>query len=274
MQGGKKRALLIGINYYGTEAELNGCINDITDVQEYLKTCGFTEFKVLKDDKSDPEHKLPDCPTRANIEKAIREMISKTKSGDLLYFHYSGHGSYVIDDGKAVSLDGITWGGGDEKDRRDEVICPVDYDTAEFITDDELHILMVRELPAGGRVEAFFDSCHSGSVLDLPYRYSSETSYVTENNDLASKNVIMISGCLDTQTSADAYIKGRYNGAMTWSFLTSLREIKKMGKYSTTYRWKDLLLLMRHKLRVGGYDQIPQLDVCAKAQGSQMVDLI
>lgn len=33
---------------------------------------------------------------------------------------------------------------------------------------------MVRPLPPGVRLTALFDSCHSGSVLDLPYVYSTD----------------------------------------------------------------------------------------------------
>ena len=31
-----KIALLIGINYYGTSAELRGCINDVNNINNYL----------------------------------------------------------------------------------------------------------------------------------------------------------------------------------------------------------------------------------------------
>ena len=32
----RKKALLIGINYYGTKHQLNGCINDAMNLREYL----------------------------------------------------------------------------------------------------------------------------------------------------------------------------------------------------------------------------------------------
>jgi len=37
-----------------------------------------------------------------------------------------------------------------------------------------MHEIMVRPLPPGCRLTAIFDSCHSGSALDLPYIYSTE----------------------------------------------------------------------------------------------------
>jgi hypothetical protein len=41
-----------------------------------------------------------------------------------------------------------------------------------MITDDDLHKIMVAPLPQGCRFIAIFDSCHSGTVLDLPYTYN------------------------------------------------------------------------------------------------------
>jgi hypothetical protein len=63
---------------------------------------------------------------------------------------------------------------GDEDDGNDECIYPVDFKRAGSIIDDQLHAIMVAPLPAGARLTAIFDSCHSGSVLDLPYIYSTQ----------------------------------------------------------------------------------------------------
>lgn len=63
---------------------------------------------------------------------------------------------------------------GDEEDGYDEVIYPVDFRQTGHITDDEMHRIMVRQLTAGVRLTAIFDSCHSGTALDLPYIYSTQ----------------------------------------------------------------------------------------------------
>lgn len=34
-------------------------------------------------------------PTGANIKKALSEMIGRAESGDVLFFHYSGHGTLI-----------------------------------------------------------------------------------------------------------------------------------------------------------------------------------
>ena len=63
-------------------------------------------------------------------------------------------------------------------------------------------------------------------------------------------NVIMISGCSDTQTSADASINQRFNGAMTWSFLECV---------APDICWRDLLKNMRSALKSRGFSQLPQM---------------
>ena len=61
----------------------------------------------------------------------------------------------------------------------------------------------------------------------------------------------MISGCMDSQTSADAFIEKKSQGAMTWSFLNSIN-------YNPKFTLGSLLQNMRNLLRQNGYDQIPQ----------------
>ena len=156
---GKRKALLIGINYFGTKAELRGCINDVHNVQRFLmQRAGYKaeDMVILTDDARDPRS----IPTRQNITAAMHWLVSGARSGDALLVHYSGHG------GQAPARDG------DEADGMNETICPVDYQRAGMMEDDELHMILVRPLPIGCRLTGLFDSCHSGTILDLPYVYS------------------------------------------------------------------------------------------------------
>ena len=120
-----------------------------------------------------------------------------TMPGDELFIHYSGHGTWTYDNN------------GDEKDGRDELICPVDN---TLIRDDELYTNLVKLCPPGSKVRCVFDCCHGGTMLDLPCRWRYGQSVYTEHNDrfLRHADVLMISGCRDNQTSADAYINGIY----------------------------------------------------------------
>ena len=113
-------------------------------------------------------------------------------------------------------------------------------------------------LKKGVMLFALFDCCFSGTVLDLKYQYLDSLendTFTTDNNDTETKsNVIMISGCNDKQTSADAFINNKYQGAMTWAFLNTLNQ-----KSSSNLSWKNLLIDMRDKLKQSEFTQLPQL---------------
>ncbi|CAI5758791.1 unnamed protein product [Candida verbasci] len=162
---GRKKALLVGINYFGSRNELRGPINDVNNVERFLLTQGFSNDNIVK--LTDDQRVQRAIPTRQNILDAIQWLIKGAQPNDSLFFHYSGHGGQTEDQPDQ-------YGNYDEDDGYDEVIYPVDFETNGFIIDDLLHDLMVKTLPQGCRLTALFDSCHSGSVLDLPYMYSTK----------------------------------------------------------------------------------------------------
>lgn len=248
----EKRALIIGINYAGTDSQLSGCINDANKMKWYLlNKCGFKESDItmLTDHITAKPEELP---TRANIIKNINALVRdlpKRKTCQLV-FHYSGHGSYTMDKSN------------DEKDRKDETICPLDYDRYGDITDDDLKSMLVDPVPANAKLFCLMDCCHSGTGLDLRYecrvyRTGRKTDYKLLQDKKLSQStgeVILFSGCKDEQYSADAYIKGKYQGAMTWGFFEVL------DKYD--YRpipYKKLIKEIQALLRKNKYEQIPQL---------------
>jgi hypothetical protein len=96
-------------------------------------------------------------PTRYNLHMAMVWLVQGCTAGDSLVFHYSGHGSQQRD---------YT---GEELDGMNETLCPVDFETAGMIDDNEINQTIVRPLPPGVRLHAIIDACHSGTVLDLPW---------------------------------------------------------------------------------------------------------
>ncbi|KAK3236747.1 hypothetical protein CYMTET_53129 [Cymbomonas tetramitiformis] len=67
-----------------------------------------------------------------------------------------------------------------------------------------------------------------------------------------SKDVWAISGCMDNQTSADASIDGKRQGAMTWALLQALKE------NGWEFQYNALLTSMRNKMK-GRFTQLPQI---------------
>ena len=63
---------------------------------------------------------------------------------------------------------------GDEKDGFDEAMVPVDYASGGVILDDTLLEILVCPLPKGSSMTCFIDSCHSGTMLDLPYEFTAD----------------------------------------------------------------------------------------------------
>jgi hypothetical protein len=88
----RKLALLIGINNYPPSIRsLNGCLTDLEMQRELLiHRFGFNpqDIREVKDQEA----------TRKGILAAFKEhLIQQAKPGDVVVFHFSGHGSRVID---------------------------------------------------------------------------------------------------------------------------------------------------------------------------------
>lgn len=253
-----KKALLIGINYIGTDSALAGCINDTITMRDCLVgkyKFPSSEIRVLTD-------VAPVKPTRANIESAFRALVSGAKAGDTLVFHYSGHGSSVAD------------ASGDETDRRDEVLVPLDYKTAGVITDDWIYNTL-KPLPAGVTLWCFTDCCHSGTVIDLAFnvksmcvptvsptgnvynkaRWSNNFSFSNEKVPFPlNASVFCLSGCQDSETSADVTVNGKGQGAFTNCLSQSLNA-------NTKITLRDLLKEVNARLDLAGYKQNSQLSL-------------
>jgi metacaspase-1 len=241
-----RKGLLIGINYIGTANELNGCINDVTNLKNLLinNRCLDQSELVIMTDKESVSSPL--FPTKQNILDQMNTLVTfansiPTDQQVQLFLAYSGHGSYVADTN------------GDETDGRDEVLCPLDYQQNGFIVDDYIRANFINKLGSNVTLACLFDSCHSGTVLDLKYTYKCDgkQTCVTQNNLTDTQcAVVMISGCRDDQTSADAYVARSYQGAMTASFLAN---------YSNTISAENLVIKMKNWLKKNRYSQIPQL---------------
>ena len=264
----EKKALLIGINRYQIPgADLRGCVNDVKNMASALEeVCGYraADIETLTDLDA----------TKKAMQAGIKKLVKDTRKGDVLLLHYSGHGSNVPDDD------------GDEADHRDEILCPTDLDWKDPLRDDWLRKTFDTLRP-GVSLTVVMDCCHSGTNTraiqppDAPVipRYLPNpwdimaaesgrklkgrvagrlrrTSYRKSGPDVVAVTMpeTLIAGCRDTQTSADAFIDGSYNGALTWSLVSAIRAAA--GKL--TYR--ELHARSLALLGKGRYDQVPQLE--------------
>jgi len=253
-----KKALLVGINKYVPElgADLQGCVNDVNNMYALLtNTFGFKpdNIRVLIDERA----------TRQGIIDRLKWLLDKAMAGDELVFHYSGHGSQIRDRN------------GDElDDQLDEILCPHDMDWDNPLTDDILAEIL-KQLPKGVYFTMICDSCHSGTMtknfgnpgcrLQLPrfivppFDIQCRTTGRHLNvNKIGMKgrgsdqNHILISGCRDNQTSADANIDGKYQGAFTWAFTESIKK-------DPNVTWLSIYTKVLDKLAAENFSQVPQL---------------
>jgi hypothetical protein len=236
-----KQATLVGINYIGTPNRLNGCINDTVLISTLLQTqFGYDAANIsfMTDDTSVK-------PTRANILNAFTKLLSEAQSGDSLFFFYSGHGTQKNNSNNPNPADKI-----------DECIYPID---GKIITDIELKRIVDANLKQGVTLSVIFDSCFSGTVMNLRYNYLNGNAgdqlvvdtYAAETRG----NVVCISGCKDAQTSSDAFLEGNFNGALTWAMT---KTITTAAADEQPLSWNQMMSSVRTLLTASNFTQIAQ----------------
>ncbi|KAH9320356.1 hypothetical protein KI387_043952 [Taxus chinensis] len=150
-----KKALLVGCNYPGTKAELKGCVNDVKRMYRCLiHRFGFEEENItvlIDTEDSESFAEIKGEPTGANIRRTLKTLLQTAQPGDVLFFHYSGHGT---------RLPAET---GDQDDTGyDECIVPSDMN---LITDDDFREF-VDMVSSDCILTIVSDSCHSGGLIE------------------------------------------------------------------------------------------------------------
>lgn len=253
----KKRALLVGINYTASGNALKGCLNDSEHMKALLESRGFTEIKSVLEKEA----------TTAGIIAGLNWLVDGAKPGDVLAFHYSGHGSQLPST--------------NEPDGWEEIICPIDLNWMDkVITDDTLRKIFDK-VPHGVNTTLILDCCHSGTMLDQKEslngtkevkatkptkgsRYLKPPAKIKKqlaNRELVdwetSKDVnataLLIAGCHANQTSADAFIDGKHQGAATASLLKAVAA-------NPTISYRNLVTEMVDYMGKNNFKQVPQLD--------------
>ena len=238
----KGKVVLFGLNYaHCKQGKLNGCINDVYAMTKYLQSTFGLPAEVYTDD-------VDKINTSYN---GIIEVLSKLSRDtynlnlDYVWIHYSGHGSSKKDTS------------GDEIDGMDEGLVPSDFETKGIIIDDILYKILSLFNPKT-KIIFICDACHSGSILDLKYSWQSNKQCHIENRSCELKSkTILISGCKDNQTSADAYNllnDGKHVGALSACILNTLK-----NKPEKIHNVFSLINTVRKELTKKGYKQYPCL---------------
>lgn len=260
-----KAALLVGINAY-PGAPLRGCVPDIVAMRRRLTEqfdVPLLKTQVLLDAQA----------TKGAILRGLQWLARQ--GADTAIFVFSGHGSRVPDTD------------GDEARQHSGAICdqaivPVDYNRVGFILDDELGANYAT-FPASTRLIVHLDSCfsaksergfldgaaalyrrHIARRLDraLPAHLVTEAvaretrrarAAHRERAVLPPKEIVLLSGCRDFETSADAYLGGQYRGAMTYFVEQAIDQLGPKASYAA------VVVKARALLVAAGFSQVPQL---------------
>ena len=156
----KLYALLVGINKYQKPvAPLKGCVQDVLKIQSYLKDYHGDQFelniKTLLDEEA----------TYDNLIQGFKSHLGNASSDDIVWFHFSGHGSEEKTAKEFLSI---------EANGKDQTLLCVDSlpDQSYNIADKELAVLLhnlSHSFPDGTKKESpphivvSLDCCHSGS---------------------------------------------------------------------------------------------------------------
>lgn len=165
----QKLALLVGIDDYNGDgapkvtdrpwSRLSGCVNDTAKLATELERRGF-KVATLTNAQA----------TRTGILDAIGGLAKKAKSGDIVLFHYSGHGQQIPDDEANA----------DEEDGFDESLVPFDNkgikDGSANLRDDDLGKALSAISKVTPNLVVTLDSCHSGTATrgQITYRGTTE----------------------------------------------------------------------------------------------------
>jgi hypothetical protein len=210
----KVHALVIGINDYDGPPKLKGAVNDANDVAKALRASGVEDLTELVDKDA----------TRENAFAAWEAMVRNSEPGDLLVFHFAGHGINLPDQN------------GDEDDGQDEAYLFVGFDEERHpdqqLIDDELDAWLKQAGDAGRKVLFVADACHSGSPTrsifgeSLPTRFYRPRTEPERPRPLVPGDVpetatrdyvFSVGATLDSRTVPEIMINDAPRGALSYA---------------------------------------------------------
>ncbi|BAY93686.1 caspase family protein [Tolypothrix sp. LEGE 11397] len=261
----RKLALLVGINdYKNSIPTLGGCLTDVSLQKELLTNrFGFNEKNILT---------LTDSQaTRQGILQAFDEhLIKQAKPGDVVIFHFSGHGSRVKDEDMPGGLNGT--------------IVPVDSSflpnggVVQDIMGGTLFLLMYALQTTN--VTVVLDCCYSGGTKRgnfavrsrdggsnfLPSKEEYETQrklleriplsqqdFITKRRQNVAKGIVITSAKPD-QFAVDGQFSDFRAGAFTYALTQYLWQVNSNEAFAKTFAY------VRHNARTiawntGGFQE-------------------
>lgn len=274
----RKLALLVGINEYPDSNRffnLDGCVNDVALQKNLLiSRFGFkpTDIVTLTDARA----------SRDNIIEAFQEhLLAQAKAGDVVVFHFSGHGSQVLD---SSPIDpnypyNSTFVPADDR--------PTESGAVQDIMGQTLFLLLYALGQKTENVTTVLDSCHAGGGIRgeirvraaQPGKKASDAEFALQERLLSQIGWtpaqfqqrreegiaagIAIASARRDQLAADYRFEDFYAGA--FSFLL------------TQYLWQEApeidsaIAILQQRIKSFNQKQTPIYEIAPKAEASETI---
>lgn len=274
-------ALLVGIdNYPDPNHRLEGCVNDITAIEEYLnerfdKQEYQLHLQTLRDEQAN----------REAVINGFRNHLGQAGQDDVVLFYYSGHGSQELAPEEFWHL---------EPDHLDETLVCYDSRTENGwdLADKELAKLIAEIAENEPHITIILDCCHSGSGTKDPMQETKERRFPTDKRKrpldsfifkleeleklsdtsrdpekhptgwkIPTGRHVLLAACRDHETAKE--YRSQQRGYFSYFLMDTLSKTK--GKL--TYR--DLFARTNAIVRSESIDQSPQLEVNHSEDGDK-----
>lgn len=251
------RALLVGIGLYDQMktgwSQIHGD-KDVELLKPLLKKQGFHDIVAITNSEA----------TKAAIVKELKSLAERSKPGDKIYFHFSGHGQPVRDDNKDEEKFGKKY---------DESIVPYDacrdnlkmggkYVGQNHLIDDELAPLfdaIKKKIGKKGEFLVVIDACYSKGIqkdevteIDpdiLKYARGSDQPFVPKPGSVylanlpkpkefsAGSEIIVITACGSEESNYEYKVNQNLRYGSLSYYISLL--LKKDADFS---RWKEMFI--------------------------------
>ena len=247
-------ALLVGIdNYPPPVPKLGGAVKDVKKIKDYLE-------KNFGDRPLHIQTLLEKEATRENFLNGFKNHLGQAKENDVIWFHYSGHGSRQT---SAPEFFEVNSG------KKDETLVLYDSrpDGNDF-ADKELAVLLAELSETKAHILVSLDSCHSGagtrSATDFVKRLSTERPdkrtlesymngyYKEKGLTVPDGKYIFLAACNRFQSAKESFDGG---GLFTQNLIDTLNQSGKEISYA------DLMVNLRQGVVSMKWDQDPQLEL-------------
>lgn len=192
---------------------------DIDNIAEFLSYRGYSNGhrdRVILSDNPAVAYDSPYFPTGHNILAAMDWLVGEPNC--TLFLHYSGHGGQIrdVDGNRSTGLD--------------DSLVPVDFEVNGQISSTLLHEHLVTYMAPNCTLFILMDCCHSGSAVELPFVYRSDSDGRINMMDNLRKGAQLVGEAQDIISSGFTFNKVGEARELLAGATSFFRGLKHMGE--------------------------------------------